>query len=237
VYVWIGEGEPSAPPEIPELAGLTGFTAIQGACTFDANWQLGVAISMDTIHTGFVHGAHFCSPKEAPSAPVKNECFFGVFNFGGAEHIYRVSTRETGQTVIVENDPTKLVVHFDLPGRIIALFKDHITQEGDTPHPTIIVLQFVPLGPDTARMEFLIGPTGVGDGVYWTPDVPDILGEDLVQIASVQRNLKDGDQFGFVEADSSIASALRIILLAHEGKWEQMRTGQLGRIREVHVRS
>jgi nitrite reductase/ring-hydroxylating ferredoxin subunit len=226
IFVWMGSAVPSPLLPIPLIPAVH---YNQGSIDIKADWRRCIENNIDFTHPNFVH--HTANPE-----------FFDIFFNNFQDHSYDLTGTPTGLLVSCARGPLSVRVNFDLPCRITAQFTNHITKKDGLPHLTTVVLQCVPTGPNTTRMEWLSGPVGPFEGFIWRGDdeIPVIFLEDILMLESAQRNADaKGSAFitNLVAADESVAKARRIIQLESEGRWESYRDSRLNKTVAVKVRS
>jgi phenylpropionate dioxygenase-like ring-hydroxylating dioxygenase large terminal subunit len=218
VWVWVDDASPASAP--PTIQGFSSRGWVQGSMTMRCSWLAGVENTLDWCHPAFAH--RWTHPQ-----------FYETLLRGSRVTSYEVRTGEAGGLVVFspstasEDDPVPekpaVLLTFQLPNRVIVKIA-----RGQF----AIIVQFVPTGEDTCRMEWMRG-SFVGRGLRWSPRKGRINLQDRTVLESTQRCRRDGEIS--VTADASSLLARRIVELAVAGHWPQQR-GALPRRRVVAVR-
>lgn len=214
-YLWVWTGVSDAAPARPAwIEPMTAYIWQQGTLPMQCAATLGIENNLDWCHPVFAH-------------PWAHGQFFRNQLFGFAEHAYETRLTDTGMVLfgpatasasdpIPENGWFK--ARFDLPGRL--------TLEFGADQRTLIIMHFVPTGPNTCRLEWLnsIMPSSAplaGVRARWSEEEPVILAQDRALLESAQRAYdREGGEFeNSVGADTSTLLARRIIALAAQGRW------------------
>ena len=213
VWVWMGAGEPPAPPR--PITGAHEYAWKQGSVDARCSAPLFLENMLDGAHPVFAHkGTH-------PAY------FFHQLN-GFKEYEYEVRVTDYGYALFYPITASAEVplpaaadsfVTFELPDRVTVLQKGALTDFYN-------VLHMVPTGPSSCRIEWLTRKRGKEPVVEWCPDEPKTLEQDRVLQESAQSNyLRAGDDFErSVPADYATLLSRKILDLARRGEWEQGRS-------------
>ena len=187
----------------------------------------GIENNLDWCHPYFTH-------------PWTHGQFFATHFRGFQEKSYEMRLTDCGIVVFApvtaseeEPIPERPIVKlsFELPNRIRVEFWK--------PLHLIVLMHFVPTGPNTCRVEWLATKLlPVGRRIRWSNKEPRIFAQDRCVLESAQRwYTQEGSDFErSVEADLSTLMARRIVELAAEGSWEEKRSS-LPHRRVVTVRA
>jgi phenylpropionate dioxygenase-like ring-hydroxylating dioxygenase large terminal subunit len=218
VWVWVGDTLPESPP-----APIDDFRSrrwVQGSMPMHCTWLAGVENNLDWCHPAFAH--RWTHPQ-----------FYAKLFRGNVETAYEMRIDDTGRLVVFypptasedeqipEGSAVKLT--FQLPN----LVRVEIGRSRRT-----IILQFVPTGEDTCRLEWMRG-SSMGRGVRWSPSKGLINEQDRKILESAQRATA-GRRIS-VKADASTLLARQMVDIAIAGRSPEQ-TGALPRRRVVAVR-
>ena len=224
VWVWPGEGEPAPAPVID---GFDRQRWQQGCMSMGCSWLMGVENNLDWCHPGFSH-------------PWSHPQFFRRRVRGLREQDFEVRVVPAGLVVFSpvtagNDDPIPdrpaVTLAFELPNWVSVQFS--------RPMPLRIILQFVPTGAETCRLEWLrtkIAP--VGPRVSWTNHEPLVFRQDRRLLESAQSSYtREGSTFErSVTADAPTLLARQIVDLAARREWAEKRRDLRPR-RVVRVRA
>jgi len=218
VSVWLGQGEPPAPPR--RIHGAHEYAWKQGMVEAACSAELFLENMLDGAHPVFAHkGTH-------PAY------FFHQIN-GFKEYEYEVRVTDYGYILFypatadaqapVPPDADS-VVTFELPDRVTVLQKGVLTDFYN-------VLHMVPTGAASCRIEWLTRKRGKQPCVEWCDDEPKTLEQDRVLQESAQHNYtRAGAEFEHhVPADYATLLSRKIIALARDRRWESGRSALVQR--------
>jgi hypothetical protein len=183
-------------------------------------WLAGVENNLDWCHPAFAH--RWTHPQ-----------FYTKLLKGDIDASYEMRTDSTGRLVVFspptasEDEPVPkrptVKLTFELPNLVrVETGRRRMT----------IILQFVPTGEDTCRLEWMRS-SSTGRSLRWSPFKGLINQQDRIVLESAQR-AKDGKRIS-VKADASTLLARQIVDLAIADRWPQ-HAGDLPRRRVVPVR-
>lgn len=208
VWVWMGGAEPAGLP--PPIPGAGEGPWQQGSKERRCSYLRSLENSLDWCHPAFVHAGNHPQSER-------------VRERGFTETQYEVRRTADGLCAFapvtataddaVPEDAT-VIITFSLPDRVTI----------QRPRLGVrVVLHFVPTGPASCRMEWLVQHPGlVGDGLSWTDEEGLIFEQDRIILEAAQRN-HDRASTPFeqsVEADVVTLLLRRIVNLSEAGRWE-----------------
>ncbi len=208
LWVWMGESEDKAGP-LPRLPDVERGIWIQGSRNLEASTLTALENSLDIAHVPFVH--RWSHPY-----------FYTVRRHGLREQSFE--TRVTQNGMLMFAPPTEraeapvpdtgLRVEFELPSRMTVRLGLRFANR--------IIQQYVPTGPSTCRMEYLLRLTDRGHRTLGVGGEGAVPRQDREAVESVQAAQdRYGDEFErSVEADAPTLLLRRILALAEEGRWE-----------------
>jgi phenylpropionate dioxygenase-like ring-hydroxylating dioxygenase large terminal subunit len=226
-YVWTWAGEPHDTPPTPPrpIRGFVQKRWRQGQVSLRCDALRAVENNLDWCHPAFVH--RWAHPQ-----------FFMNLVHGPRDHQYEVRITEHGlmafapaTTTADEPPPARryVTLEFELPNRVVVEFGRNQS----------IVMHFVPTGPNTCRMEWLVSRVlPFGPRVAWHDGEPRIFAQDRRLLESAQpAHDTDGDEFErSVEADASTLLVRKVVALAARNEWHTGRAALAPR-RVVRVRA
>jgi phenylpropionate dioxygenase-like ring-hydroxylating dioxygenase large terminal subunit len=224
IWVWIGAGPPN-PSRPSRIRSFERAHWTQGSTTARHSSLRGIENNLDWCHASFTH-------------PWTHPHFFKAKLMGLREQQYETRVTDSGMVVfagVTEHaeqpiPDNALKIFFDLP--------DRITFELPRGR-TMVVLHFVPTGPSTCRIEWLVRRLlSIGPRVRWRAREHRVFSEDREILESAQEAY---DRYGegferSVEADAATLLARRVWELAAAGRWSDDR-GTLPQRRVVTVRA
>jgi phenylpropionate dioxygenase-like ring-hydroxylating dioxygenase large terminal subunit len=228
VWVWMGDSQPVAPPEIPNFEQ---YRWRQGCFTANCDWMKMVENNLDWCHVVFAH---------AWTHPV----FFIRLIRGPGEFDYEVRTTENGMVTFTpptrsEEEPlpdrSLAFFRFELPDRLMV--RQYYGRKDGRGVELLMYLNFVPTTSNACRAEWMFRvPIPLGRKVSWSRRRPKILIQDKELLESSQ-GWYDREGSGFehsVEADVSQMTARRVVEMASDLNSSNTRDS-LPRRRVVHV--
>lgn len=226
VWVWVGAGEPepARPPAIPRYEEYKWF---HSSSPMECEYIRGIENNIDPCHAAYTH--RFSHPQ------------WYMRRLGGLRNSRtEVRTTENGLVLFAPaaasiSDPIPeapiVKASFDLPDRVIV--------DLNWRYRMVIVMNFVPTGPTTCRVETLArNPSGIGPKLVLNRREPTIIRQDREVMESAQPWYdRDGGAFErSVEADYSMLLARRIVELAAQGRFEEKRSSlPKRRVLEIRV--
>jgi phenylpropionate dioxygenase-like ring-hydroxylating dioxygenase large terminal subunit len=214
-YVWVWmtrQGvRPRGEPGIPEFEASRW---LQGSMDMACAAAKGIEINLDGAHVYFVHPSH---PQTVA---------FRQRGAARADSQHEVRITDRGLVMFwppaasaSEPIPAQAArIQFELPN----LIRIHTPGDGRT-----LLLFFVPTGPRTCRLEYLITqPNPAGPRLIWLDRPPEILEQDRLVLEVIQQTIdRDGDDFErSVEADAVGLMARKVLRLAEANEWETGRS-------------
>ncbi len=202
VWVFVGEGTPPPPPEIP-LFGERRW--LQGSAPQGFEWLKGIENNLDVCHPGFAH------PWTHPQ--------WYLHRLRGLREA-EMEARITPTGMLVFGPPAASAeapmperpffsLEFTLPDRVTVRIGRSL----------IVIYHFVPTAENACRLEWLTSNPVPGPKVLWRKREPKVPKQDRVLLESAE----SGDFERSVEGDASTLLARRIVALAREGLWEDKR--------------
>ena len=227
-YVWVWMGAPTS--EYQPLPGISEFQRYrwrQGSMNINCDAMNLIENNLDWCHPYFTHRW-------------THGQFFSTRLRGFREQSYEMRLMETGLIVFApvtssESEPIPqcpvVSLRFELPDRVRVEFRK--------PFQMIIWMHFVPTGPYSCRLEWMMTRLfPVGRRTTWTNHQPRIFVQDktIVESAQCWYNIEGHGFERSVEADAATLMARRIVELAARNEWQRAHT-QLPQRRVVHVRA
>lgn len=233
VWVWMGEAGQVMPP-CPRLPGFAQVAWEQGCSHWECASERGLENYFDWCHPAFVHR----TSRHPQAVRVQAQGFEdsayemrllpqGLLVF--APPLPAADARPVDEDALA--DHVSLEIRFELPDRA-RLWRPQAGVRA--------IVHFVPTGPGSCRVEWLMGRVGpdVVPGVTWVAQANPVLEQDRAILEASQLWYDAvGDSFECsVEADAATLMLRRIIHLARQGRWEAER-GKLRQRRVVQVRA
>lgn len=206
-YVWVWPNLGTTPGPVPSVQHFASRRWVQGTMMLRCSWVKAVENNLDWCHPAFVH--RWTHPQ-----------FFVTLFRGQHENAYEVRPTDTGLVVFApptergdEPIPNSSAVRlsFELPNRVTVQFGRRFGE---------IVLQFVPTGPDSCRMEWMTA-TPIGPRLRWSKREGIVNRQDRRVLESAQRSSTHTSSASeiSVRADASTLSVRRVITAASTGRW------------------
>jgi phenylpropionate dioxygenase-like ring-hydroxylating dioxygenase large terminal subunit len=208
VWVFVGEGPPGPPPEIPELAGRR---FLQGSAFQGFGWIKGIENNLDVCHPAFAH------PWTHPQWYLRK--------LRGAREV-EMETRITPTGLVVFGPPApsaRAPIPDDLHFRLELRLPDRVTVR--IGRRLVVIYHFVPVAENACRLEWLTTNPLPGPKLLWRRREPLVPRQDrrLLESAQPWYDALGGDFERSVEGDVPTLLARRIVDLASEGLWEDKR--------------
>jgi phenylpropionate dioxygenase-like ring-hydroxylating dioxygenase large terminal subunit len=218
VWVWVGDASPGSLP--PPIDDFSSRRWVQGSLPMRCTWLAGVENNLDWCHPAFAH--RWTHPL-----------FYRKLLRGDVDATYEMRTDSAGRLAVFspptasEDEPVPerpaAKLTFQLPNLVrVQVGRRRLT----------IILQFVPTGEDTCRLEWMRS-SSMGRGLRWSPWKGFINRQDRTVLESAQR-ARGGKRIS-VKADASTLLARQMIELAIADRWPQQ-AGAVPRRRVVEAR-